>query len=752
MFRSLADAVAIARSGLVDREYYEALTGRRFPNALAAAQHFLAAPERSELSLHPLFEPSYLEPKAGPDLFLEFVRQPAAHKSQSPHPCFDLKAAKRALRAAGVAFPEGAWLAWTRTATPTTPVPVPAGARPVLWGELRAALVRAAAEWRTRTPPPAVDWDTAAGTPRQHGLTSIIVPIVGGLSTSLRRLALLKGDGERELVCTGFTSRALFCSFTALAQMHPLRLVPDPGANLATQWNLGAAASSGERLVFLSPNAAVQADAIAVLADALADPMVGILQPLNETPSMLVHSAGAYFAPGEVVPSPLLSEHPTTDADALGGRTIPAAYSAVVALRSEVFFAARGFDERFANDLAEVDLSLRVAASGAGNAVLVPVARAVVQAQPKAFPADAAASAALLRAGHTTAPSGSAELLQAAGFVVSGRRALRAASGAEYFREPELSRPKAGVAALPRLRWTIDTAVTAGWWAQLWGDWHFANSLAAALRRLGQQVAVDTKQARGRETRRFDDVVLTLRGLDEVPAAPGRVNLLWVISHPDEVRPQELTGYAGVFAASRLWAADRSLEWGVPVEPLLQCTDADLFHPGRAQGPPTDHAVFVGNIRPDRTRPMVDAAVAAGVDLDLYGTGWEATAAAAHVVSRKVANTELGRLYSEAGVVLNDHWQDMRRLGFVSNRLFDAVACGARVLSDSVPGAEDLFGDSVQFCANPADAEQLLRELFDSNWPSLSERLTTADRVRTEHSFDQRARVLLDRAIAALGG
>jgi len=144
--------------------------------------------------------------------------------------------------------------------------------------------------------------------------------------------------------------------------------------------------------------------------------------------------------------------------------------------------------------------------------------------------------------------------------------------------------------------------------------------------------------------------------------------------------------------------------------------------------------------------------VAAGVDLDLYGTGWEATAAAAHVVSRKVANTELGRLYSEAGVVLNDHWQDMRRLGFVSNRLFDAVACGARVLSDSVPGAEDLFGDSVQFCANPADAEQLLRELFDSNWPSLSERLTTADRVRTEHSFDQRARVLLDRAIAALGG
>ena len=82
--------------------------------------------------------------------------------------------------------------------------------------------------------------------------------------------------------------------------------------------------------------------------------------------------------------------------------------------------------------------------------------------------------------------------------------------------------------------------MTAGWWAQIWGDWHFANSLARALRRLGQDVAVDTKQARERETRRFDDVLLTLRGLDEVPPAPGRVNLIWVISHPDEVT--KLTG------------------------------------------------------------------------------------------------------------------------------------------------------------------------------------------------------------------
>lgn len=749
MFRSLKDAVAIARSGIVDLEYYQAVTGQRFRNSLAAVQHFLASPERAKLSLHPLFEPGHLERKPDPDLVMRFLRQPSEFRKQSPHPVFDLAAAKRTLRAAGTSHPDGVWLAWARTATPDTPVPVAPGARTVRWGELRAALIRAAEQWRLGTTFPVVDWTDAARKPRQPGRTSIVVPVAGDLAGNLRRLALLKGEDERELVCTGLTSRELLCSFTALAQVRPLVLVPGDGTNQAEQWNAGAAASSGDRLVFVAAHASVRPETISELSRALTDQEVGIAQPLNETAAMTIHSAGAHFAAGDVAPSALLSEHPTTDAEVLGITPIPATLSAVVALRSEVFFKLHGFDERFANDFAEVDLSLRLAEAQAGTALLVPAARAVMRARPKAFPADAAASTKLLRASHDSAPTDSDALLRAAGFELTPGPV---ATLTEVPEPPQLTRLRSGRDARPRLRWTIDTPVTAGWWAQVWGDWHFANSLAAALRRLGQDVAVDTRQARERETRRFDDVLLTLRGLDEVPPAPGRVNLIWVISHPDEVRRDELVGYDGVFAASTLWAAERSAEWGILIQPLLQCTDAELFHPGRAQRPPTDRALFVGNIRPDRTRPMVAAAVAAGIGLDVYGTGWEDTGFASHVVARKAANADLGRLYAEAGVVLNDHWTDMRRLGFVSNRLFDAVACGARVLSDSIQGADELFGGSVRFCASPADAEQLLREPFDSNWPSLDERLATAQRVRAEHSFDQRARVLLDHAISALAG
>ena len=60
------------------------------------------------------------------------------------------------------------------------------------------------------------------------------------------------------------------------------------------------------------------------------------------------------------------------------------------------------------------------------------------------------------------------------------------------------------------------------------------------------------------------------------------------------------------------------------------------------------------------------------------GPAWSPTRSCA---GRSIPNRRLAAAYAGAGVVLNDHWDDMRAGGFVSNRLFDAVASGARVVS-----------------------------------------------------------------------
>jgi hypothetical protein len=244
----------------------------------------------------------------------------------------------------------------------------------------------------------------------------------------------------------------------------------------------------------------------------------------------------------------------------------------------------------------------------------------------------------------------------------------------------------------------------------------------------------------------LEDVVLTLRGLQEVPPSPGVTNLMWVISHPDDVTPWEAAGYDRVFAASESWASERSRRWGIPIEPLLQCTDTQLFRPSRGIVDSGADLLFVGNAR-SAGRLSVDYALKAGLELSIFGGGWEGGPASKYVAATYLPNEDLGIAYASSGIVLNDHWGDMAVNGFLSNRLFDAVASGARVLSDAAVGAEELFRGSVRVFQSPQDLADLVRSDRDQSWAGLAVRLENAEWVRREHSFDHRARQLLDAAL-----
>jgi len=581
------------------------------------------------------------------------------------------------------------------------------------------------------------------------GRVGLIVPVRADLAAATALLTQAEELPETELVFVGFESDAQHESLRqAQGGRELIGLVRSAADSWALLADLGAQHSTGEVLVFVGPGAVLTAAAVAPLVAALEDPEVAIAQPLNQRLHLTVASAGAYFAPGQVVPVELLAGHPLPDAELLGDGRLPATSSAVVAVRRADFLAVGGFDPAFGNSLAEVDLSLRLAAAGCGAAQLVNAARVTARSRAKAgFGHDLAASAALLRQRWANPPSGSADVLAAAGFAVAGHepRPLTGSTEGQFVAAPRLAPTRSLEGEMPSFRWAIDIAATATWWGERWGDRYFAYSLAAALRRLGQQVAVDHREVRDRETRALDDVVLVLRGMDQVTPKPGPINLLWVISHPDEVTAAEASAFDLVFAAGQRWAAERAQEWALPVRPLLQCTDAALFHPGLA-GEAGAGLLFVGNARDGASRPVVDYALAAGADLTLYGTGWEHTPAAAHRVAEIAPNAELGRLYANAGVVLNDHWATMRESGFLANRLFDAVACGARVLSDQVEGAEELFGGSVR---SFTDADDFARLLADpqASWPDREQRLANAQRVLAEHTFDRRAEQLLAAAI-----
>ena len=91
----------------------------------------------------------------------------------------------------------------------------------------------------------------------------------------------------------------------------------------------------------------------------------------------------------------------------------------------------------------------------------------------------------------------------------------------------------------------------------------------------------------------------------------------------------------------------------------------------------------------------VDYAVLAGADLSVFGKFWEKTLRPEVLKGNFIENDDLYRYYANADIVLNDHRDDMRYYGFVSNRVYDVTASGGFVLTDYLPEIEEAYGDSV---------------------------------------------------------
>jgi hypothetical protein len=315
------------------------------------------------------------------------------------------------------------------------------------------------------------------------------------------------------------------------------------------------------------------------------------------------------------------------------------------------------------------------------------------------------------------------------------------ASASVHAVEVHPPRPVQVAESPPRLRWAIKSPHPVGTAGLAWGDLHFARSLAEALERQGQFAVVDPLDAWYRESGRDDDVAIVLRGLHRFTPRAGQPAALWVISHPELVSDDELADFPLVLAASESWAHAHSV-MGRTVQPLLQCTDAHLFRPDVGLRGGGASLLFVGNTRSAR-RPIVEAAVEARLPLKVVGSGWAGRLPSDALLTERVDNADLPALYRSADVVLNDHWPQMARAGFLSNRLFDLTAVGVAWVSDPATGIDAVFPDVARVAGNAAQLRQII-EGAPQSLPDEQTLLRASERIRIEHSFDARASALIE--------
>ncbi|WP_152192645.1 glycosyltransferase [Georgenia satyanarayanai] len=585
---------------------------------------------------------------------------------------------------------------------------------------------------------------------RDEELLSVVVTVprtatADTVLTSVRRL-LATADGPVEVVVVDATSEpGVFVELHARLGAHPevvlVRLSQPLPMELAR--NAGLGRTRGRDVVFLHHGLWTEPGWDAPLREALR--VHAVAQPLVLSPGGEVWSAGVeYLASGDwYLPwSGFGGDAP----ELRGEREVAAVSAAAVAVRGADVAAAGGFDPLVRDDIYGGELSARVRQVTGRSAVCVPSSR-VAWLRPVT---DSTTETGLRRARDNQRRE--RELL-----LEAGRPASDPATTLPGYRLVGFDRAR-NTQVAPRpllvhdrperpLRWAIKIGAPTVERRTNWGDWHFAESLRDSLERLGHEVSIDCKDSWYRPTSHLDDVVLQLRGVATYEANPGHTNVAWVISHPDRVSAGELAGYDLAFGASPRWCHTMGRRLGRPVEPLLQCTDQHRFHPVEPDRHRAHDVLVVANAR--GVRPSVAAALQAGIVPAVYGLRWDGQLPDGAWKGTYIPNAELPAVYSAAGVVLNDHWDDMRDMGLLSNRLFDLAACDARVVSDDLPEIADVFGDVVLTYGGERDIATAIRSQLSETPERAEARRELGVRVRGEHTFDARAARLTE-AVAEL--
>lgn len=597
-------------------------------------------------------------------------------------------------------------------------------------------------------PPPTVDVGVAIPTYEDWEMTLTAVrKVLANTSGQNLRVAVIDNGSRRPV-------SAILGAFFASDDRVVVQRMPR-NTDFALGSNLGAALAAGRTTVFLNNDTAVQTDWLRPLLAAL-DDGAAAAQPLLLYGDRTVQTAGTVFFGGMAMPVHLLrTVHPVDVDPRVDDHQFSALTAACMAVRSEHVADLDGFDPQYVNGMEDIDFCFRLI-ERTGAPLRVSTRSQVVhfegRSEGRSDHHDANRDRLAWKWRQKLADlddgvvfdAGDIDLLDVCWHRWDSSPLWTPTPLLRHRRLERVHEPE------PRLRWAIKTAATGDLKGDVWGDTHFADALAGALRRLGHEVVIDRHSSHHRPSAAWDDVTLTLRGLVEFVPQPGAVNLLWVISHPDLVTRHELSsGFVRIYSAGEGWGRRVKERWGIDVETLIQATDAAQFRPEVDRGADRDGVLFVGRIR-GAPRKIVTDVITAGGEPIVYGDdGWEQFIDPRFVRTSGIPYDQVPDAYGSAAIVLNDHWSDMAQYGFFSNRLFDAAATGARIISDQVPGIAEVFGPQVQTYSTRDE----LATLLDPNsprWPRDAELRRLAHRVSTDHSFDARARVLADGALDAI--
>ena len=246
------------------------------------------------------------------------------------------------------------------------------------------------------------------------------------------------------------------------------------------------------------------------------------------------------------------------------------------------------------------------------------------------------------------------------------------------------------------------------------GDYWIASDLADGLKNEYDDVLISFPSSL---TAELGDVFIYLRGgrvLHENLVNKDNVSLLYLF-YPLTVGKQDISDIKDFVQEFKnvdavVTASDMLTEvvknYGIDAYYIPQFTNVKKFYPDYDESVKSE-VLFVGNNSPYRT--AVPILLKGDIPLSVYGDAWPEGVAKARFIDNRI----LRKYYSSAKITLNDTRTDMRKLGFISNRIFDATACETLVISDYMKEIEEVYGDSVPMWKTEDELIELVKYYLD---------------------------------------
>ena len=273
------------------------------------------------------------------------------------------------------------------------------------------------------------------------------------------------------------------------------------------------------------------------------------------------------------------------------------------------------------------------------------------------------------------------------------------------------------------------------------GDVYVGLGLAKYLRRLGWGIVLWPRERWTEQTPAgIDTAIIMIESYVPGLVHPDTRVIAWIRNWTDEWASMPYLDIFDQLWCSSTLAAERMRGvYDGPVELVPLATDAELFAPAGVE----------------RNREVVTTANYWGADRGLFSalervakeqpvTWFGRNLAALELppgieTSQRADYFSLPFVYSSWKYVIDDAIPPAREYGMQNSRLFDALACGATVLTNNAAGLDDLGLQEVPVYADPDDLVAILREGQGSPEAAMERAARLSAIVIAEHTYSNRA-------------